>query len=299
MRLKIGGKLGPVRAGVSVGRSGVGWGAGAGPIGVTGGTGSRSKGSRSSGFSQRDESSGLGYQPVKNEHPEDSWGALLAYYGPLLLGLTAISTVFFDKPDRYGTVGFRPPIAYWLFLIGSIALTLVGVLIMFADRRFYKRTGRFRPTVFSDRKGESTLHKKSAAPKTVTSGSAGKGGLLDWAGLAPVMESEKVVPQSTRMTSDTTDDDIADENLTAIQEWVKRQPRRMSTVDEDLIVKAIKILHESGIGSTSLLQRKLKVGFARSVHIMDELEGMGVVGPADGATPRSVLLNISDLDRLD
>jgi hypothetical protein len=225
--------------------------------------------SNRSGSWHDNDSSALEYQAVKNEHPEDSWGALLAYYGPLLLGLTAISTVFFDKPDRYGTMGFRPPIAYWLFLIGSIILTLVGVSIMIADRRYYKKTGEFRPTFFDDRKAATEWHTDDS----------------DLDSLMPIGGS--------KFQSDA---DFGNADFLVIQKWVSDHPLANSLIDEDLIAKAIEILLESGIGSTSLLQRKLKIGFARAVRIMDELEGMGVVGPAEGAKPRSILLNSSDLD---
>ena len=43
--------------------------------------------------------------------------------------------------------------------------------------------------------------------------------------------------------------------------------------------------------STSALQRKLKLGFARAARIVDELEEMGVIGPSEGAKPRKVLMS--------
>ena len=47
---------------------------------------------------------------------------------------------------------------------------------------------------------------------------------------------------------------------------------------------------EMGQASTSSLQRKLKLGYARAARIIDELENMGVVGPYEGAKPRKVLM---------
>lgn len=60
--------------------------------------------------------------------------------------------------------------------------------------------------------------------------------------------------------------------------------------DEILIEKAIDVVIEMGQASTSSLQRKLKLGYARAARIIDELENMGVVGPYEGAKPRKVLM---------
>ena len=63
------------------------------------------------------------------------------------------------------------------------------------------------------------------------------------------------------------------------------------TGDEALIEKAIELAVDLGQVSTSALQRKLKLGFARAARIVDELEEMGVVGPSEGAKPRKVLMS--------
>ncbi len=61
--------------------------------------------------------------------------------------------------------------------------------------------------------------------------------------------------------------------------------------DDILIEKAIDIVVEMGQASTSSLQRKLKLGYARAARLIDELENMGVVGPYEGAKPRKVLMS--------
>lgn len=61
--------------------------------------------------------------------------------------------------------------------------------------------------------------------------------------------------------------------------------------DEDLIDRAIECVVDNGQCSTTFIQRKLKLGYARAARIMDELEEMGVVGPPDGAKPRQVLMS--------
>jgi S-DNA-T family DNA segregation ATPase FtsK/SpoIIIE len=51
-------------------------------------------------------------------------------------------------------------------------------------------------------------------------------------------------------------------------------------------------------GSTSLLQRRLKIGYGRAARIVDQLENAGVVGPPEGSKPRDVLITLQDLDRM-
>ncbi len=60
-------------------------------------------------------------------------------------------------------------------------------------------------------------------------------------------------------------------------------------VDDDLFAESKRIVEEAGKASTSYLQRKLRIGYARAARLMDILEEKGVIGPADGARPRDVL----------
>lgn len=60
-------------------------------------------------------------------------------------------------------------------------------------------------------------------------------------------------------------------------------------VDDDLFAEAKQIVEEAGKASTSYLQRKLRIGYARAARLMDILEEKGVIGAADGARPREVL----------
>lgn len=66
--------------------------------------------------------------------------------------------------------------------------------------------------------------------------------------------------------------------------------------DTDYVERAIELGVRNGQLSTSMLQRKLKLGFARAARIMDELEEMGVIGPSEGAKPRKVLMSQMQYD---
>lgn len=66
---------------------------------------------------------------------------------------------------------------------------------------------------------------------------------------------------------------------------------------DDMYKDALRVVIESRKASTSLLQRRLRVGYARAARIIEEMEEQGVIGPADGARPREVLISsLEDLN---
>jgi S-DNA-T family DNA segregation ATPase FtsK/SpoIIIE len=67
---------------------------------------------------------------------------------------------------------------------------------------------------------------------------------------------------------------------------------------DKLFREAAEVVVQNQLGSTSLLQRRLKVGYGRAARIIDQLQEAGILGPADGSKAREVLVGLDDIDRI-
>jgi S-DNA-T family DNA segregation ATPase FtsK/SpoIIIE len=70
------------------------------------------------------------------------------------------------------------------------------------------------------------------------------------------------------------------------------------SAEDELFEQAVRLIVMGGHASTSMIQRKFKIGYTRAARLVDMMEEQGIVGPLDGAKPREILISKADLDNL-
>ena len=112
-------------------------------------------------------------------------------------------------------------------------------------------------------------------------------------------EIERVIDFVTSQGEVKYDDAVMQEiELKAAQDGKKKSGSAIDTdnvgaggdYDDEMFPKAVEVVVEAGMASTTLLQRKLKLGYARAARIVDELSEKGIIGPFEGSKPRKVLI---------
>lgn len=91
---------------------------------------------------------------------------------------------------------------------------------------------------------------------------------------------------------------VSDEEMNEVMSFIRQKSSGYQEIDtiaqltriepDELLEEAKKIVLETGKASASYLQRRLSIGYNRSAHLIDQLEGLGIVGPENGAKPREV-----------
>jgi S-DNA-T family DNA segregation ATPase FtsK/SpoIIIE len=66
----------------------------------------------------------------------------------------------------------------------------------------------------------------------------------------------------------------------------------MSSEEEETLEKCLEVIRQEKKASTSLFQRRLKLGYGRAARMMDILEDRGIIGPGEGAKPREILVDM-------
>jgi S-DNA-T family DNA segregation ATPase FtsK/SpoIIIE len=79
---------------------------------------------------------------------------------------------------------------------------------------------------------------------------------------------------------------------------VDAEPTGEELEGDEMLPQAVEVILETGQASVSMLQRRLKLGYARAARIVDEMEEKGIVGPFQGSKPRAILITKEQWDAM-
>ncbi|MBP6963287.1 MAG: DNA translocase FtsK 4TM domain-containing protein [Armatimonadetes bacterium] len=96
------------------------------------------------------------------------------------------------------------------------------------------------------------------------------------------------------------DQETPDYTIEAVQigDGTKGAVGQEDVMADEIYEPAVRLVVSNGYASTSMIQRKFRIGYTRAARLVDAMEDQGLVGPPDGAKPREVLIGIDELDRL-
>ena len=114
-------------------------------------------------------------------------------------------------------------------------------------------------------------------------------GLMDW---------DRAQAEARQLAAEAEEDILESVHQRELEEG-EAEPADEGLEERDpLFRRAAEVVIQHQQGSTSLLQRRLKIGYGRAARIVDQLEMAGIVGPSEGSKPRDVLVSLQDLDKI-